>query len=259
MHSISCCSKSSPYLTAIMETVNLVPTKIITSKTESVEMAVNAPTGRPNMFPRFHSKTPIVLDGLKRGMPFKRTSSPSEFQQATRLSSRISDFDSRVTIFEPGSGPSSSSFSSKLKAEDVDDQLVDEPEGSPIRSRKRIKLCSETGVADIEELVHVGTTPSGSRKFVETKGLDNSSPTPKPSPSDSSSKFKSPSKLKSVPQTLKTPHPAPPQWRETYDTIKSMRSRFVAPVDSMGCAQAQTGEAEPRVSLLSRCCLLRKD
>ena len=200
------------------------------------------------MFPRFYSRASIDIVGLTRGMPFKRTSSQNEFHQATHLSSRISDLDSRVTIFEPENALPSSSLS--LKTEAVDTQLVEEPEGSPKRSRKRTKICSETGVADIEELVHVQqrTTRSGSRKFAETKGINKASTSLKPISSDSSSKLKSPSKLKAVPQTLKIPHPAPPQWRETYDTIKSMRSRFVAPVDSMGCAQAQTGEDEPQVS-----------
>ncbi|KIM83518.1 hypothetical protein PILCRDRAFT_69283, partial [Piloderma croceum F 1598] len=43
-------------------------------------------------------------------------------------------------------------------------------------------------------------------------------------------------------QTLKTPHPVPPRWWETYDAIKEMRSQIVAPVDTMGCDQAQLKE-----------------
>ncbi|EPQ50587.1 DNA glycosylase [Gloeophyllum trabeum ATCC 11539] len=42
------------------------------------------------------------------------------------------------------------------------------------------------------------------------------------------------------------PHPAPVNWRETYDTIKEMRSRIKAPVDTMGCDQAQLKEQEPK-------------
>ncbi|EDR10802.1 uncharacterized protein LACBIDRAFT_146613, partial [Laccaria bicolor S238N-H82] len=47
-------------------------------------------------------------------------------------------------------------------------------------------------------------------------------------------------------QALKTPHPEPERWKETYDTIKEMRSNFVAPVDTMGCDQAQFKESDPK-------------
>jgi hypothetical protein len=57
----------------------------------------------------------------------------------------------------------------------------------------------------------------------------------------------SPRKAKSIRQSLKTPHPAPAEWRETYDAIKQMRSRILAPVDTMGCDQARLKEQDPRV------------
>ncbi|KAI1791571.1 DNA glycosylase [Ganoderma leucocontextum] len=53
-------------------------------------------------------------------------------------------------------------------------------------------------------------------------------------------------KPKAIPTALETPHPAPARWRETYDTVKRMRARIVAPVDTMGCEQAQLKEAEPK-------------
>ncbi|KDQ59784.1 hypothetical protein JAAARDRAFT_126654 [Jaapia argillacea MUCL 33604] len=56
----------------------------------------------------------------------------------------------------------------------------------------------------------------------------------------------SPRKPKLIPQTLGTPHPTPPRWKETYDTIKEMRSHIVAPVDTMGCDQAQNKEVDPK-------------
>ncbi|KAH8100342.1 DNA glycosylase [Cristinia sonorae] len=56
----------------------------------------------------------------------------------------------------------------------------------------------------------------------------------------------SPKKVKSIPQSLETPHPAPVNWRDTYDTIKRMRAKIVAPVDTMGCDQAQNKETEPQ-------------
>jgi len=68
-------------------------------------------------------------------------------------------------------------------------------------------------------------------------------------PSASPTKAKrntSPRKPKLVPQTLETPHPAPARWRETYDTIKDMRSRITAPVDTMGAGAAQLGETVPK-------------
>ena len=60
--------------------------------------------------------------------------------------------------------------------------------------------------------------------------------------------LKSPRKPKTIEQSLEKPHPAPKRWRETYDTIKEMRTHIVAPVDTMGCDQAQFKETEPRVS-----------
>ncbi|EKM83215.1 hypothetical protein AGABI1DRAFT_69456 [Agaricus bisporus var. burnettii JB137-S8] len=57
---------------------------------------------------------------------------------------------------------------------------------------------------------------------------------------------KSPKKPKPIPQALSIPHPAPEKWREVYDTIKDMRSRMTAPVDKMGCDQAQHKESDPK-------------
>ncbi len=80
-------------------------------------------------------------------------------------------------------------------------------------------------------------------------------------PSPSKSKGKSVArKQKSIPTALEKPHPAPENWREVYDSIKEMRSRIVAPVDTMGCDQAQFKETDPKVratilySLLSLMC-----
>ncbi|KAF9453738.1 DNA glycosylase [Macrolepiota fuliginosa MF-IS2] len=55
-----------------------------------------------------------------------------------------------------------------------------------------------------------------------------------------------PKKAKPIPQALAEPHPAPENWREVYDTIKEMRSRITAPVDTMGCDQAQRNESDPK-------------
>ncbi|KAI0270291.1 DNA glycosylase [Russula aff. rugulosa BPL654] len=56
----------------------------------------------------------------------------------------------------------------------------------------------------------------------------------------------SPRKPKTIKQALDKPHPAPEGWRETYDSIKEMRSRFPAPVDTMGCDTAKWKEMDPR-------------
>jgi len=62
----------------------------------------------------------------------------------------------------------------------------------------------------------------------------------------SNAKQKSPRKPKKIPDSLDQPHPAPANWQETYDTIKEMRSYIKAPVDTMGCDQAQLKEQEPK-------------
>ncbi|KAF8626206.1 hypothetical protein AX15_004896 [Amanita polypyramis BW_CC] len=51
---------------------------------------------------------------------------------------------------------------------------------------------------------------------------------------------------KHIRTALEKPHPAPEKWKEVYDTIKDMRSRIVAPVDTMGCDQAQLKETDPK-------------
>ncbi|KAI6094540.1 DNA glycosylase [Pisolithus croceorrhizus] len=59
-------------------------------------------------------------------------------------------------------------------------------------------------------------------------------------------KSRSPKKSKVIPQSLAVPHPAPERWKEAYDAIKEMRPRIPAPVDTMGCDQAQWKEQDPK-------------
>ena len=66
-----------------------------------------------------------------------------------------------------------------------------------------------------------------------------------------SSRPGTPKKQKPIQQSLDKPHPTPEHWKQQYDTIKSMRSRVKAPVDTMGCDQAQNGETDPKVHI---CC-----
>ena len=101
------------------------------------------------------------------------------------------------------------------------------PGSSTPRRPKRVKKDDDTSapIVDVEDVItEAKPTPNGDMK-----------PT------------KSPRKPKPIQQTLKTPHPSPPNWKETYDTIKEMRTKFIAPVDTMGCDQAQLKEKNPKV------------
>jgi len=187
-----------------------------------------------------------------------------EVKRTTRLTSRLSEFDKRVTLFEPG--PSLLGVSKAESDPNDPDALVEgdeETKHNPKEhSRKRVKLENEAVlIGDLETFAYNGpATPTrrGAKTRLKVKGdnkdeseLHLNSTTPSDSRANSPTKMPTPSKskVKQVPQALAVPHPAPPKWKETYDTIKAMRSRFVAPVDTMGCDQAQTGESEPRVNL----------
>jgi hypothetical protein len=58
-----------------------------------------------------------------------------------------------------------------------------------------------------------------------------------------------PKKGKIVKPLITRVHPAPPNWKQTYDMICEMRSRVQAPVDTMGCDQEQVQESDPKVWL----------
>ncbi len=158
----------------------------------------------------------------------------------TQLTSRVSEVNPRVTIFEPsaGEGDEGSLLTPKGNAERgfSEDEVT-----TTTRLRKRVKLETGTDLVDLEDLAKYESNTSLKRK----KRGTTASPS-KSKHSESPSKAAK-AKAKPVPQELETPHSTPPNWREAYDTIKAMRSRFVAPVDTMGCAQAQTGETDPRV------------
>lgn len=70
--------------------------------------------------------------------------------------------------------------------------------------------------------------------------------------SSKSSRPKAPKRQKPVQQSLDKPHPTPGHWKAQYDAIKSMRARVKAPVDTMGCDQAQNGETDPKVRIAAR-------
>ena len=121
----------------------------------------------------------------------------------------------------------------------------DDIEHGPRRS-KRVKMQNNTdteGQVGLENLSHDAL----SVKSWKTDADSTASASGLPSPSRPRDVQTSPKKFKAIPQSLATPHPPPSTWRETYDTIKEMRSRFVAPVDTMGCDLAQYKETDPKV------------
>ncbi|KAG6808729.1 hypothetical protein H0H92_003091 [Tricholoma furcatifolium] len=127
--------------------------------------------------------------------------------RSARLSARTSPYNAAVTL---------------LEANDVDPAST--------RRSKRIKI--ETKVEDIVQ--------SALEELSEPVASGSSTPAAKKSSN------KSPRKPKPIQQSLAVPHPAPERWKETYDTIRDMRSRIAAPVDTMGCAQAQFKETDPK-------------
>ncbi|EAU88217.1 DNA-(apurinic or apyrimidinic site) lyase [Coprinopsis cinerea okayama7 len=171
-----------------------------------------------------------------------------------------------------------SEFSSSVTLFTLDDIPVKEEEPDTLRRSKRIKL--EPGqvkleiIPDLEDLkLDTVTTPRRSlRRTKPEPSISNdlsplSSAPSSPEPtrktkgkaraqvkaeldfSPAASRSTSPTKKKSqkpIPQALAKPHPAPDNWKEVYDSIKKMRESIVAPVDTMGCAQAQYKETDPK-------------
>ncbi|KAI0648440.1 DNA glycosylase [Trametes meyenii] len=115
------------------------------------------------------------------------------------------------------------------------------------KNRNTLEIASEAGTP---------STPTTGRKRARVgKSLkveeEGSIPSLPPPPRAKAKKSASPRKPKPIPTALETPHPAPPEWKETYDAIKRMRSHIVAPVDTMGCDQAQLKETDPKNQRLS--------
>ncbi|KZP16319.1 hypothetical protein FIBSPDRAFT_958051 [Athelia psychrophila] len=121
----------------------------------------------------------------------------------------------------------------------MEDRRESESE-SPHRS-KRVKRedmgvkLEDMGLPDLEDFMQEAEKPAKTSAKAKAK-----------STRAAKSTSSSPRKPKAVKQTLETPHPAPPHWKETYDTIKEMRAQIVAPVDTMGCDRAQLKESEPK-------------
>ena len=123
------------------------------------------------------------------------------------------------------------------------------------RRSKRIKVEDEGGTSPTEspaEDFRVTTRKSERpAKRVKVERMADASTEDEAKRRTKPSRSKAPKKQKLIPQSLEKPHPAPEHWREQYGVIKSMRARLKAPVDTMGCDQAQNGETDPKVLI---CC-----
>ncbi|KAH7890083.1 DNA glycosylase [Phlebopus sp. FC_14] len=145
-------------------------------------------------------------------------------QRATRLAAKASPYNSAVTP-ENEAGPSTSRRSTRrrVKQENNDPETRRQDDGGvdeslPVLKKSRTRKKVDTSTAETTQSV------------VAVANL----------------KSESPKKMKVVRQSLDVPHPAPMRWKEAYDAIKEMRSRIVAPVDTMGCEQAQYKEQDPK-------------
>ncbi|KAG7086375.1 hypothetical protein E1B28_002335 [Marasmius oreades] len=143
-------------------------------------------------------------------------------RSSSRLAARASSCHPAVTIFELKEDPEPRRPAKRVKLEEGEDEFVQ-------GSSQDLVPKSET---ILEPMIERKT---GSRKSKEGKEMKVDR-----SPS------KSPRKSKPIPQSLKDPHPAPENWREVYDKIKEMRKNVIAPVDTMGCHQAQHAEKDPK-------------
>ena len=126
----------------------------------------------------------------------------------------------------------------------------------PLRRSKRIKIESDAVAqvanGDYSIAVKVETSEEATFQLVNpaspTKGVGSKR---KAAPRVKKEGSVSPKKQKPIVQALKTPHPTPARWCEAYNAIKDMRSRIIAPVDTMGCNRAQLEETVPQVSAIA--------
>lgn len=144
----------------------------------------------------------------------KRAASPD-------LVSKPSPFHSGVTIFE-APGPSTPRRSKRLRTshDEQEDSLTSHVTTTRKATVKVVKKEDDDVKTESEEVT-----------LVKKKRKESASPR----------------KAKTIPQSLAVPHPAPSKWKEQYDAIHKMREGIIAPVDTMGCDQAQMKEVDPRV------------
>ncbi|KAI0081405.1 DNA glycosylase [Panus rudis PR-1116 ss-1] len=164
------------------------------------------------------------------------------------LVAKPSPFNPSVTLFTAGGSDTSVSNelrrSKRIKTERTD-VAVKEEEGAStqlpfVATTKRTNKghivpstslsTLEVKVEELDSNVATATRAATPRKKAKVKREPSTSPR-KPKP---------------IQKSLDIPHPAPPHWKEVYDIIKGMRSKIAAPVDTMGCDQAQLKETDPR-------------
>ncbi|KAI5118317.1 hypothetical protein M0805_006601 [Coniferiporia weirii] len=160
-------------------------------------------------------------------MPIKRNASEA------RLVARPSPHNTSVTLFE------ASEYSTTA-----------EPYGSstPRRSKRVKRTVSEVKKEeDIEDVILAPAAVSVETQTIEEKRV---APKGRRTNTKIEEHVASPSlslkKKKPLRMVLDEPHPAPPRWEEAYNEIKESRKKYVAPVDTMGCACAKLREVDPK-------------
>ncbi|KAI0355143.1 DNA glycosylase [Trametes cingulata] len=159
---------------------------------------------------------------------------------AASLLSRPSPFNASVTLYEAVEGETTVRRSKRLKvASSIDTQLSSSTDDIVDTSPQPAEAAASE------------STPKRAQKRTKSEKAptteeEASAPSATPGPQPRKRKAASPRKPKPIPTALEIPHPAPPRWREAYDAIKRMRARIVAPVDTMGCDQAQLKETDPK-------------
>ena len=187
------------------------------------------------------------------------------------LIGRSSPFHAGVTLFEPNDVPSMSTtrHSKRLRvaSSSAASATLPGPASSISGEQGYSSDSSLTALQSSEDNADADSAPvppppgrAASRKARATKqGIKAQDPEDQPATSTTEKERPKPKrasssrKPKAIPTALETPHPAPARWREAYDTIKRMRARIVAPVDTMGCEQAQLKESDPKVPFTCFC------
>ncbi|ORY78466.1 DNA glycosylase [Leucosporidium creatinivorum] len=142
---------------------------------------------------------------------------------------RRSEFNSRVTIYEPAAAGA------------VDPASATSPSTTPL---KRTRVTRSTA----------SSPAAGSSTAATAKEEDEED---EKKPVKVAKKATTPRKPKPFQEKLDKAHPEPKRWREQYEAIRKQRETIVAPVDTMGCEQggrdrdeAPTNEKDNRLSIL---------
>lgn len=178
--------------------------------------------------------------------PFRRqTRSSLSSLVSSRPQNEISSKDDAASELPLPSTPSplSSTFSS-----DIEDLPCSVPSTS--RKRKRIAACTPTTA------VHSDSKTSGHHAPVYKASGDvqserRGSNSPSPSSAITQTKKVRRPATKTVTEAGKVIIHPPLDWEAVYDAVKETRSRFLAPVDTMGCESLAEVHRSPRVRSLT--------